>query len=66
MRNNEAEDPNVAACAATQSLGAAEPMKKCDKPPFVDGGVTGLKLTEAPEYQHESFQRVHVCMWREC
>ena len=48
-RNNEEVDTNVAASARTRSLGGADPMTDCVKPPFVDGGVTGLKLTEAPQ-----------------
>ena len=34
-QNTKEKDPNIAASAVTESLGRAEPMTDCAKPPFV-------------------------------
>ena len=44
----------------TGSVGRAEPMADSVEPPLVDGGVTGLKFTEASLPIYKTFQGLPV------
>ena len=56
---------NFVASATSGSLGGAEPMTDCAKPPFLHSGLTCLKLTKVPWHLYILLQGAPACVLTE-
>ena len=64
--NKHTFDAKGSGGAATERLGAAEPMKDCVETPFVSEYSHSLTFKKAPRHTYKLFKGVTACVLGEC